>query len=80
MKRRQFISKGIVITGGSILAASVPISCRSDANKQANKINSTELYTLFKNPTSKYHPFVRWWWNGNMITREEITRELLVLK
>jgi hypothetical protein len=24
-----------------------------------------ELYSLFKNPTTIYRPFVRWWWNGD---------------
>lgn len=27
-----------------------------------------------------YRPFVRWWWNGNKIERDELARELRVLK
>ena len=38
------------------------------------------LYDVFKNPPAEYRPFVRWWWNGDKIEREEIARELRVLK
>jgi hypothetical protein len=41
-------------------------------------INS--LYPRFKDPESTYHPFVRWWWNGDKIEKDEITRELRLLK
>ncbi len=39
-----------------------------------------QLYLDFKNPPVTARPFVRWWWNGNKITREEILRELDLLK
>jgi hypothetical protein len=38
------------------------------------------LYTGFKDPGNIYHPFVRWWWNGDKIEKDEITRELTLLK
>jgi hypothetical protein len=38
------------------------------------------LYSLFKNPPLYYHPFVRWWWNGNKIEAQELVRELHLLK
>jgi hypothetical protein len=40
----------------------------------------TDLYTLFKNPPLYYHPFVRWWWNGNKVEAKELVRELRLLK
>ena len=42
--------------------------------------HSAELYELFKNPEPKYHPFVRWWWNGDKIRKDELIRELRLLK
>ena len=44
------------------------------------ELNNDDLYTLFKNPESKYRPFVRWWWNGNKIEKKELIRELRLLK
>jgi hypothetical protein len=39
-----------------------------------------DLYSIFKNPTSVYRPYVRWWWNGDKIERDELARELRLLK
>lgn len=39
-----------------------------------------DLYTQFQAPPSDARPFVRWWWNGARVTREEILRELDVMK
>ncbi len=38
------------------------------------------LYEGFIDPPSHARPFVRWWWNGNRITEEEIKRQLDILK
>ena len=38
------------------------------------------LYESFQNPPTEAKPFVRWWWNGNCITKKEILRELDVMK
>ena len=38
------------------------------------------LFELFRNPSSGYHPFVRWWWNGNKVETDELIRELHLLK
>lgn len=38
------------------------------------------LYEKFKNPPVEAKPFVRWWWNGNKVTPEEIRREIQILK
>jgi len=38
------------------------------------------LYEIFKNPLSIHRPFVRWWWNGDKVEKEEITRELRLMK
>ena len=44
-------------------------------------ILSTEhLYQEFQQPSSEYHPFVRWWWNGDKVEADELVRELRLLK
>lgn len=40
----------------------------------------TSLYELFRNPELNYHPYVRWWWNGNKVEAVELIRELRLLK
>lgn len=39
-----------------------------------------DLYNTFRNPETKYRPYVRWWWNGDKVTDNEILRELDLLK
>lgn len=39
-----------------------------------------DLYETFKNPGAQYRPFVRWWWNGLKIDKNEIARELDLMK
>ena len=41
---------------------------------------SDRLFEEFVNPPSEAKPFVRWWWNGNHLTMDEIKRELDVLQ
>ncbi|TAN37618.1 MAG: hypothetical protein EPN23_05065 [Verrucomicrobia bacterium] len=38
------------------------------------------LWTAFVNPPAEAKPFVRWWWNGNCVTSNEIVREIGVLR
>lgn len=42
--------------------------------------SATVLYENFKNPLATAKPFVRWWWNGNRLSKQEILRELDILK
>ncbi len=39
-----------------------------------------ELFAQFQNPGGLARPFVRWWWNGGRVVKEELLRELDVLK
>lgn len=45
-----------------------------------NENKSSALYESFKNPSSIDRPFFRWWWNGDKIEKEEISRELRLLQ
>lgn len=37
------------------------------------------LLEAFERPNTEARPFVRWWWNGNRITVEEIDRQLALM-
>ena len=73
LRRRTFIVHGTIVTAG--LHFSKLFS--SNSNK-VSPVNS--LYSAFKDPENIYRPFVRWWWNGDKIEKDEITRELRLLK
>lgn len=47
---------------------------------QDNYLKTEQLYELFQNPESQYHPFVRWWWNGDKVESDELVREMELLK
>ena len=42
--------------------------------------SAEQLYAEFQQPASQYHPFVRWWWNGDKVEADELVRELRLLK
>src|SRR5512136_2145587 len=62
-----------IITAGRI----VPFDYKL---QYADLHSSRKPYELFRDPGLKYHPFVRWWWNGNKVEAGEIVRELRLLK
>ena len=34
----------------------------------------------FENPDMRYRPYVRWWWNGDRVRKDELVRELRLMK
>ncbi|GAB4562503.1 MAG: hypothetical protein Kow0047_10670 [Anaerolineae bacterium] len=40
----------------------------------------SELVARFRDPPAQARPWVRWWWFGNAMTRDEIDRELRFIK
>jgi len=74
MQRRRFIQLA------SLTAASLPLMNYTRAAGKSSPENASDLYELFANPTGKYHPYVRWWWNGDRVTKDEVLRELDVMK
>ena len=52
----------------------------SCTDKQDESKTNNDLYSVFKNPPAAAKPFVRWWWNGNCIEKNELKRELDVMK
>ncbi len=63
-----------------LFLSSLMISLFTVALPAAQPISGKELYTQFRNADDRYRPFVRWWWNGDKVRKEEITRELELLK
>ncbi|MDT0651059.1 glycosyl hydrolase [Autumnicola edwardsiae] len=79
MRRREFLLQGTVFTVGGMLLYNTPAMARNIFKEDATEL-SDNLYQLFKDPPPNYRPFVRWWWNGNKIERNELARELELLK
>jgi len=77
MRRRNFIAHGALATSGFFIANSLP-SFAKRALKSDKKADS--LYDIFQTPEMHFRPFVRWWWNGDKIKKEELSRELRLLK
>ncbi len=49
-------------------------------NNQIENSEPTDLYSKFQKPSAEARPFVRWWWNGNKVKKEELNRQLESLK
>ena len=79
MDRRTFLIRSAWLTAGGILASTSP-SLAKLALKSDNLRFDGDLYKTFKDPASIYHPFVRWWWNGDILDADELRRELQVMK
>ncbi len=67
------------MTSGSLITWKIPSFGTSIHNK-TDLINSADLFDIFSKPDLKYHPYVRWWWNGNKVEAKELIRELRLLK
>ena len=79
MDRRKFISQSALMTSGSLITWKIS-SFDTAIHNKTDLINSAGLYDFFSNPDLKYHPYVRWWWNGNKVEAKELIRELRLLK
>ncbi len=63
----------------TILLLLVGITLCQCGSKQ-DTLTTEQLYQAFQQPPSEYHPFVRWWWNGDKVEAEELVREMRLLK
>lgn len=77
MQRRKFILYSSIITGGYTILGGVPGFSKPPLSFT---YKDDDPYLLFKDPPSSYRPFVRWWWNGDKVKKEELARELRLLK
>jgi glycosyl hydrolase family 106( putative alpha-L-rhamnosidase) len=72
LNRRNFIIQGSILATGYHLGNRLPSSDFYNT--------PSDLYAIFKNPPVGDRPYVRWWWNGDKIERDELARELRLLK
>lgn len=79
MKRRTFLFQSTVLSVGCVAASTIPVLGINASNLNSVRLD-TDLYKKFKDPDSIYHPFVRWWWNGDKVEAKELIRELHLLK
>lgn len=79
INRRKFLKLGSVTIAGLPLARVTKNAAWYNFNN-GDTLPANDLYTAFKNPVNTSKPFVRWWWNGNRIVKDELVRELDMLK
>ena len=79
MNRRSFLNRSAIVSAGCLAAGNVPLSAFTSSFNSRLK-TSSGLYELFRNPGLSYHPYVRWWWNGDKVDAKELIRELRLLK
>ncbi|MDW7695938.1 glycosyl hydrolase [Flammeovirgaceae bacterium SG7u.111] len=74
--RRSFLKTTGLGTGAMLLGLPTLQGCMSE---DARPIDD-DFFKGFQHPPALARPFVRWWWNGNHISKEEILRELDLMK
>jgi hypothetical protein len=74
---RRKALKSIALTPVLFSGMGLSAACRQ-SGRPGNLPES--LYEHFLNPPAGSAPFFRWWWNGNRISREEISRELELMQ
>ncbi len=79
MDRRTFLVRSATLSAGYLAASQLTLADNKSI-LYTDMMDNKDLYSMFKNPGSQYHPFVRWWWNGNKIEKNEIIRQLHLLK
>ena len=82
MDRRTFLRRSALLAAGGFLAAMSPTLAEAAVKAVNNGSLSfdSEAYKRFKTSEFKYHPSVRWWWNGDKVEADELIRELHLLK
>jgi hypothetical protein len=79
MNRRKFISGGALFSSGLFFAGKrILYPLFPEKNFRVKSV--TDIYEQFRNPGLSYHPYVRWWWNGDKVEAKELIRELRLLK
>ncbi len=84
--RRSFLSRAI-LTGGAVALRSFTAKAEqetgplagTDSRPSAEALSADQLRRAFQSPGKKYRPIARWWWPGNLVTDEELRREIDVL-
>jgi len=85
MFRREFIRLASLAAGAVPFLRFARLSAAEQhgtdiSNARDKNLPADELLKLFQDPPNAYRPMVRWWWNGDRVSADEITRELDVLQ
>lgn len=85
MIRREFLrltslAVGAVPVSKYLDLSPKPIVRDGTTLEKAEQLSDADLHELFLNPPTRYRPMVRWWWNGDRVTAEEVLRELDVMQ
>jgi hypothetical protein len=76
MKRREFMKSGMLASAGVFFIDSF-LGC---VNPEITGESLKKYLERFHNPPSNSRVFVRWWWNSNRLEKDEILRELDIMK
>jgi hypothetical protein len=68
VQRRRHFLKVLGAGAGTLLLNTAITSCSEE--------HQSELYSNFLDPKAEAKPFFRWWWNGNRLSKEELSREM----
>lgn len=79
MDRRKFITNSLIATSGYSFTPNIQQLIKPFSEAE-NLLPVAGIYELFRNPELKFHPYVRWWWNGDKVEAKELIRELRLLK
>ncbi len=86
MNRRYFIKMGSLAGAALPLGSWLKAGALNRTHGMAGShgmnevVDPDNLYELFAAPPSHYRPYVRWWWNGDRVTQQEVLRELDILQ
>ena len=86
MDRRKFITNSLIVSGGYSFTPKLHQFIEPSGEPESllpvtgRRPPVAGMYELFRNPELKFHPYVRWWWNGNKVEAKELIRELRLLK
>jgi hypothetical protein len=79
MNRRYFLNRSAVASAGCLAMGKLTLLTNASSGGREIK-TSSGLHELFRTPGLGYHPYVRWWWNGDKVEAKELIRELRLLR
>jgi hypothetical protein len=79
MNRRNFLTKSALLTTGFFVGGK-SLYLKNASIHTRTGLTNLDLFELFRNPDISYHPYIRWWWNGDKVEARELIRELRLLK
>ena len=68
------------VAGLAILLAVPVLAATRPESVNHRDLPIEQVFQAFCDPPAEARPFVRWWWNNNQVEKDEILRELDVLK